>query len=997
MCLLLIIVGVIGFTHLAVREYPTISKPVVSVKTFYTGASASLVENEVTTPLENVISTVSGVDAIRSTSREGYSTISVEFTDNYDINVGINDIRDKVNSVLRKLPTGIDPPTLSKSDTDSNPTVVIAITDPNQTVLQLSDYINRYILPSIQQTDGVSSAMLWGSKQYAMLMWLNADKMAAQNITVADLIDVLRMQNIDVPAGQTIGAKRNYPVVSNLQLQDAQSFSNLIIRDNNGVVTRFGDVANIKVGDETPDTTFRAQGMSGVAIAIIPDSTANIVDVSKNVKQVLANLQASLPPQMRVVEIYDRSDFVSQSIHEVYTSLAIALVLVIMVVFLFLGSLRSTLIPIVTIPVCLISIFAVLDFYNYSINTVTLLAIVLAIGLVVDDAIVMLENIYRHIEEGMPPYEAALRGSKEIVFAIIAMTITLAAVYLPITFTTGLTGTLFSQFAVTLAGTVIISGFVALTLSPMMSARLLQPINHNQGYAKWLDTRLTKMMLDYKQFLQHVLQNRWLVLLALLIFGIVGWRLFATMPTELMPNEDRAAVIGVMQAPTNSSFTYAEPLGQKIEKIYASIPEMQSYFISIGNSQSYAAYSMLTLKPWAERQRSQDQIIQELKQKFRHIPGMQMTVASPSPLQRGFSSNSAVDIRISSPASYEALHKMTAALAQDLQSYSGMSNIQTSLLLDNQEFNIDINRELAADLHVNIQDITDSIATFLGGQVVGSFEFSSQVYDVLLQLPRPDLKDLSSLQKIYVRSVTNKMIPLSSLVKVTPIVGPLSLPHYDRLRADELTADLAPGYSLGDVITYLQAYLPTHLPSNASYVFTGSSLDFLEAHNRMNMIFLLALIFIYLVLAAQFESFSDPLIVLFSVPLSIVGALLVLRATNGTLNIFSQIGLVTLVGLVAKHGILITEFANQLRAEGMELRTAVVEAAARRLRPILMTTGAMVLGALPLALATGAGAASRQQIGWVIVGGMLIGTFFSLFVVPSAYITFARKRKNPDK
>ena len=998
MCLILVIVGIIGFLRLSVREYPNITKPVVTVRTYFTGASAALVENQITTPIENAIATVTGVDAIRSTSSEGASRITVEFADGYDLNIGMNDLRDKIFAILRKLPQGVDAPVLSKSDSDSNPTVIIAITDPNENVLQLSDYVSRYILPAVQQTDGVSDVRMFGSLQYAMRIELDPDKMAAKNVTVADLTNILNAQNVNVPAGQLIGKNRDYPIIANAELHSAESFSHLIVRDTNGVLTRFGDVANINVGAENPDASFRVHGISGVALGIIPESTANIVTVSENVKQLISKLRTTLPPQMKLFEVYDRSDFVNESINEVYKAIFLAIVLVIIIVFLFLGSLRSTLIPIVTIPLCLISIFAVLYFFNYSINTITLLALVLAIGLVVDDAIVMLENIYHYIEQGMPPFAAAMRGSKEILFAIVAMTITLAAVYLPITFTTGLTGILFSQFAVTLAGTVLISGFVALTLSPMMSARLLKPTTHNSGYAKWLDHKLNQLMSAYKTLLEQVLDHRGFILITLIILGVLGWRLFATMPTELMPTEDRAAIIASIQAPTNGSYDYLDPYARQIEKIYAATPEVKSYFMSLGGNQGASSgYSMVTLTPWSQRQRTQQQVMQDLAQQFKNLPGVDVYLANPSALSRGFSSNNAIDIRISSAGDWPSLYALTHSLVKDLQDYPGLVNLDTELELDNQEFNIAIKRTLAADLQVNVQDITDAMATFLGGKTVGDFEFDSQTYDVLLQLKRDDLKDLSAINKIYVRSATQKMIPLASLVSITPMVGPVDLSHYNRLRADQITADLAPGYSLGEVINYLQEFLPTHLPSNASYVFTGSSLDFLNAHNRMNMIFLLALIFIYLVLAAQFESFSDPFIVLFSVPLSIVGALLVLRLTNGTLNIFSQIGLVTLVGLIAKHGILITEFANQLQAQGMAVREAVVEAAARRLRPILMTTGAMVLGALPLALATGAGAASRQQIGWVIVGGMLIGTFFSLFVVPSAYITFAKNHKNLAK
>jgi multidrug efflux pump len=629
------------------------------------------------------------------------------------------------------------------------------------------------------------------------------------------------------------------------------------------------------------------------------------------------------------------------------------------------------------------------------VNTITLLALVLAIGLVVDDAIVMLENIYRHIENGMEPFAAALKGSKEIVFAIIAMTLTLVAVYLPIAFTQGLTGILFRQFALTLAGAVVISGFVALTLSPMMSARLLKPVDKSSRFSQWLDKVVENLMTSYKNLLRKVLAHRPWVVIALLLMVALGWWLHSTMPSELAPTEDRGSIRGIISAPTNSSFEYTNRYAKQIEEIYASIPEAKGYLMSVGFPTTSSAFSILSLKPWNKRERSQQEIVNELRKKFRQVAGLNAFPASSSPFRRGGSSNNGIEMRIMSPSSYANLESLTNSLATEINKYPGILNVDTSMKMDNQQFNIHINRNLAADLGVNLTDISDSIETLLGGKVVTSFDFDGQGYNVMLQMQRKDLKDLQGLDKIYVRSIDNKMIPLSTLINVTPEVGPVMLPHFDRLRSDDISADVAPGYTVGEVVTYLRAFMKTHLPNNAKYTFSGSVKDFLQSHNRMNMIFLLALAFFYLVLAAQFESFIDPFIVLLSVPLSIVGGLFVLRLAGGTLNIYSQIGLVTLIGLVAKHGILITEFANQMRAEAKDNYTAVVEASALRLRPILMITCAMVLGALPLALAGGAGAISRQQVGWVIVGGMSFGTFFSLFVAPTAYIYLAKyQRKN---
>lgn len=983
--LILVIVGFTSFNRLPIREYPMLNKPVVSITTRFSGASASLMENNITTPIESAVASVNGIQAIRSQSGEGFSRINIEFRDNYDINVGVGDIRDRLGAVEARLPDGIDTPIVRKSDSDSRASLVLSVSDSQRNSQQLTDYLTRYVQPLFQQIEGVSDAQLWGERAYAMRVWLNPGKMAAQSIAVNDVISKVAEQNKNVPAGEIKGKTRYYPVIANTNLNSAQQFSDLILRDSNGKITRLGNVSNVKIGPEDIDNAFRINGHPGVALGIITDSSANPIVVSKNVQKVLKKLRANLPANMKIGVIFDSSEFINQSIHDVYRTLFEAVLLVVLVVFLFLGSIRSTWIPIVTIPLCLVTIFSALAAFQYSINTITLLAMVLAIGLVVDDAIVMLENIYRHIEQGKSPMQAALIGSKEIVFAIIAMTLTLVAVYLPIAFTQGLTGILFRQFALTLAGTVVISGFVALTLSPMMSARLLRPATKVGRFNAWLDKQLHRLTMFYQFILSATLKARWLVVVLLIVFAVIGGWVYKQMPSELAPKEDQGYIMGIISAPTNSSFKYTNSYAKKIEQIYASVPEARGYFMSVGGNAPASAFSILSLKPWGERTRSQDQIAASLRKQFMSIPGVNAFPVSPTPFRRHSSGNGAVELRIMSSASFDELRQLVNNLKEQLLEFPGITDVESSLQMDNQQFDIEINSSLAADLGVSFSDIQAAIATLLGGNTVTNFDYDGQSYDVILQMKRTDLKDFSGLDNVYLRSATNKMIPLTSLITIKSTVGPVNLPHYNRLRSDEISADVAPGYTVGQVVNYLQAFLKTHLPSDASYTFSGSVKDYLQANSRIQLIFLLALAFIYLVLAAQFESFIDPLIVLLSVPLTIVGGIVVLHLAGGTMNIFSQIGLVTLIGLIAKHGILITEFANQLRAQGKSKQQAIIEAASLRLRPILMTTGAMVLGALPLALASGAGAASRQQIGWVIVGGMSLGTFFSLFVVPVAY------------
>lgn len=993
MTLVLVIVGIISFSRLSVREYPRLNKPVVSIHTAYTGASASLMENDVTTPIENAIASVSGVESIRSSSREGRSDVNIDFRDGYDINVGMNDVRDKLSAVVKHLPNGAEPPVVRKNDSDSRPAIVVAVTDANKDPMQLTDYVDRYVEPLVQQVEGVSNVWLWGARPYAMRIWLNPTNMAARNVTVSDVVNALQAQNMNVPAGEIKGVNRDYPVNANAGLENVGQFSDLIVRDTAGKITRFKDISKIDVASNNIDSAFRIDHKSGIALGVVPESTANPIDVSNGVRKAIAELNESLPPGMQLKVVFDTAQFINLSIHEVYRALIEALILVIFVVFLFLGSMRSTFIPIVTIPVCLIAVFSALYFFAYSINTITLLALVLAIGLVVDDAIVMLENIYRHMEKGMSAFDAAMKGSKEIVFAIVAMTLTLVAVYLPIAFTQGLTGTLFRQFAVTLAGAVLISGFVALTLSPMMCARLLRQVDHTNRYTRWLDKYFAIFMNKYKRTLEKVLHHKVWVFVCLIVLAILGGFIYSSMPSELAPTEDRGTIMGIIQAPTNSSFNYTEKYAQQIENLYASIPEGRTYLMSVGFPNPSQAFSILSLKPWSQRSRSQQQIAQQLGKSFQKIPGVNAFPVNPAPFRRGGSSSTSVQLRVMSSSSYQSLDYLVKNFIAQLSNYSGLTNLDSSIQMNNQQFNIEINRNIAADLQVNLNDVSTAIATLLGGKNESTFEFDGQNYDVILQMKRNDLKDLQGLDKIYVRSATSNMVPLSSLISIKPVVGPVMLPHYNRLRSDEISANIAPGYSIGQVVSYLNSFMKAHLPANAKYAFSGAVKDYLQSHSRMEMIFLLALAFIYLVLAAQFESFIDPFIVLLSVPLSLVGGLFVLKLAGGTMNIYSQIALVTLIGLIAKHGILITEFANQLRDEGKDKMHAITEATALRLRPILMTTGAMVLGALPLALATGPGAVSRQQVGWVIVGGMLFGTFFSLFVVPSAYLYLSKKTK----
>lgn len=991
MTMVLIIAGAVLFHRLTVRELPKIARPIISIRTDYSGADAKLVENEITTPLEDALSTVNGIDYMTSDSQQGVSRIQVHFKTGYDINIGMTDIRDSIAAKINHLPKDVSQPRLRKADSDSDPAIIVSVNDKRRSAEDLTDYAKRYIVPSLEQVEGVNNINIWGQRRYAMRIWLHPQKMAAQHIAINDITDALLAQNSNIPGGRIQGATRDYSLLASANIQTVKQFSDLVVNARQGFITHFRNIADIKVAPENIDSAFRIDGKSALALAIVPTSTANPVDVAAGVRHALKGLQQSLPSNMQVDVLYSQATFIKASIEQVYHTIIEALLLVSFVVLLFLGSWRSTAVPIATIPICLIASFTLLFLFNYSINTITLLAMVLAIGLVVDDAIVMLENIHRHMEMGKSRWQAAIAGSKEITFAVIAMTLTLVAVYLPIGFVDGLTGTIFRQFALTLAGAVLISGFIALSLSPMMSSRILVAHNKAGRYQQWVEKGMQSLMNVYSRGLRYCLGHRYLLLGILLLLWGLGFLVLQNTASELAPQEDQSSIKVHVRAPTNASFAYTDSYARQIEKVFNSIPEIKNYMVITGNGgRTDSAYARANLLAWNERNHSQAQVTAVMQKQLNRIPGVNAVAARPPALGQSGGSSSGVEFKLVSAMDFNRLHAIGDNIVALLSRYPGLHNVRNQLQLNNEQFDVQIKRNLAADLHVKISDITDAIKTYIGQQQVTNFEYDGEIYDVLLQLPRQQRQDLQSLKTIYLRNADGNMIPLANLVTIKPMVGPLSLPHYNRLRTDNLTAEIAAGYTIGDVVNYLQTVGKTQLPTGVSYAFAGSAKRFLEAKGNMLLIFLLALAFIYLVLAAQFESFIDPFIVMLTVPLSLIGGLLVLNITHGSLNVFSQIALVTLIGLITKHGILMVDFANQQRANGFDKFTAMVQAAALRLRPILMTTAAMVLGALPLALASGPGSEPRQQIGWVIVGGMLIGTFFSLFIIPVAYVSLSR-------
>lgn len=986
--LVLIVVGIIGFDKLTVRELPSITFPVVTISTNYFGANPDLIESQITNPIEETLSNIDGLTDISSTSSQDISNIRLKFDLGTDMNVATSQIRDKLATVVGQLPKDAEQPVLYRIDTDEFEDVDFGFSDKNKSVMELTDYIDRYIKPQLEQIDGVASIGILGGRFYSMRLWLYPNKMAANKISVSEVKNALIAQNIDVSSGYIRSKSRLYNILVKSKLQTAEAFNNLIIKDDKGYLIRFSDIGKAELAPEDENSAARIDGKNTVVVSISAQSNANPITVSNNAIEKLNEIKKTLPHGMQAQVVYNAAEHVNASINNTYRAVFESIFLVILVVFLFLGSFRATAVPIVTIPICLISLFAFIYVLGFTINLITLLAIVLAIGLVVDDAIVMLENIHRHVEKGEKPFAAAILGSREIGFAIVAMTITLAAVYAPISFTPGMTGIVFMRFAFTLAIAVLISGFIALTLSPMMCARIVG--NKDTRYSIWLEKIFFKFINFYKNLLQKVLMHRLIIIGILLALIFAGAIVYNSFSGELAPSEDRGIIHIMMDPPTNSTFDYNDFYAKKIEKLVSNVPEMKK---SIGFVEDFGANFHVLLKKWNERKRSQQQIEKELNAKFQKMPGARIYALRQTSFGGGGRHGDAVEFVLMTTQDYKYLNSISSNIVKLTKEWQGFGNVDSDMKMDSTQYEVSINRDLAANLKVSINDIADTLSTMVGGARVTRFAIQGKDYNVILQLRREKRRDIDVIKNLYVRNNENKMIPLSALVTIKNIVGPKQLPHFNRLRSAKITAQLKYGYEMSDAIKVVQKIMSQHLPDDVKYQFTSAAKRYIDSSHTMLLVFSLAIIFIYLVLGAQFESFIDPFIILLTVPLSIVGALFTLKLVGGTLNIYSNIGFVTLIGLISKHGILITDFANKLRAQGKELNEAIVEAASLRIRPILMTTAAMSIGALPLALATGAGADQRHQIGWVIVGGLIFGTFFSLFVVPVAYSFLGKFRK----
>ncbi len=991
--LLLIVFGWIGFQRLDLRYFPDIPQKFAQVSVSYPGASPSLMQNSVTRYLENALINIRGIKQLSSNSTYNRSTVYLQFYPDVNMVEEMGLVREAVSAQAQNLPVDANPPSITSGGV-SDPALNIGFMDSTLKPAQIRDYISQVIQPKLNNLPGVGGIWIYGASTYAMRIWLDPEKMAALNVTINDIQNALKANNIDFSAGSIRGTDRNFSLVSDTRLTRADQFRKLVIRDTQDQMIRLGDVATIELGSQSlEDSPMRINGQNAIDMEVRPLVSANPIKVAEAVKKALIGIEQTLPKTMTLQVTYDQSLFLKKAIDESWSTLAEAIALVVLVVLFFLGSIRAAFIPIITIPVCLISVFGVMLVCGFSINVMTLLAIILAIGLVVDDSIVMLENIHRHIELGEEPMKAAIRGSKEIGFSIIAMTITLAAVYAPTGFVSGFTASVFREFAFTLAGAVLISGFVALTLSPMMCARLLTKEDQLAPYQVFLDKLFDRVNQKYRQILTFCLNQKSWIIGLLIALGLGGYGIYQILPQGFIPKEDLGYFTTDIQGPPGSSIDYTNRYMTELDKIYANTPEILSYasFINAGSGINF-----VTLTPFNHRELSTQQVIDKLKPLMNAVPGITIKPTIPDPVRYSQeTTGNDVQFQVITLGSYESLQKtiekIQQALKKDPVLGKTLSNIDTNLKFNNQVYEVSFNREQAAAYSVGLQDVATTVSTLMSSSHTTDVFAGTQSYPVLLQMSMSDLHSFMGLNRIYVRSALNAMVPLSNLITLSPNTRQNNMARFNRMNSATISADMTSGMGAQEVISRIQQVLKPIIQPSEGFVFTGRLQAFLESNGTLLGLFLMSLIFIYLVLAAQFESFIDPFIILLSVPLSIVGAVTTLKITGGSLNLYTEIGLITLVGLISKHGILITQFANVRFFEQHEsLFDAVVNAAVIRLRPIAMTSFAMLLGSMPLAFASGPGSISHQQIGWTLVGGIFFGSFFSLIVVPIAYLILSR-------
>jgi multidrug efflux pump len=993
--LLLTVLGIFALLRMPIREYPAIDPPIIQITTTYRGASAPVVDSQITEILEGAVAGIEGIKVMSSQSRDERSQITMEFLLSRNVDSAANDVRDRVARALARLPEQADTPVVAKVDGDSRPILWIALASDRLTPLDLTDIARRRIVDRLAIVEGVAQVIISGERRFAMRVWIDRQALAARNLTVQDVEDAIRRENVELPGGRIESTQRELTVRTDSRMSRPEQFREIVVtRAATGAQVLLGEVARIEIGPEDNRGAYRINGRPAIGLGILRQSTANTLSVANGVKAEMERIRPTLPEGIDVLTGYDESLFISQSIYEVEHALMIALALVVGVIFLFLRSVRATIIPAVAIPVSIIASFIATAALGFSVNVLTLLGLVLAIGLVVDDAIVVLENIHRRIEEGEDPLLASLLGAREIAFAVIATTLVLVAVFVPLSFMGGNTGRLFTEFGLALAASVLFSGLIALTLTPMMCSKLLKPHEGESWLIRTTEPFFLALNGSLRWTLDRALRAPLLVLGGSALLSAFAVVLYAALPKEFAPTEDRGVVIIPTTGPEGASFGYTMEHVMQIERLlqrYVENGEAVAVFATVGGFQRPAvgnvANIFIRLAPWAERSRKQQQIAAEVFPQIAQIPGVRGFALNPPSLgARGF--QPPVQFVIGGP-DYDTLINWRDRFLARARENPRLLNLDHNFKETKPEVRVEIDRRKAADLGVSIAAVGRTIETMMGSREVTTYVVGGQEYKVLLQAPEDQRISPYDLQNVFVRTASGGLVPLSNIVTMSERARAQTLSREDRVRAITITASLAPGYSLGDALAYMDGVAREVLPGDARISYRGQSLEFRESSGALYLTFAMALLVVFLVLAAQFESFIHPFIILLSTPLAITGGLLALWWTGSSLNVFSQIGMILLIGLMAKNGILVVEFANQLRDRGMSVRDAVLEASVVRLRPILMTSIATVLGAVPLAMATGAGAESRQALGVVIVGGITLSTFVTLYAVPALYLLLA--------
>ena len=983
--LALVLFGAIGYTRLAVREFPDVDPPIVSVSTELPGANPQVVESAVTDILEEELSTVEGLRTLTSSSAEGFSNITLEFNLERGVEAAAQDVRDKVARVRGRLPQEVREPVVAKEEADAQPFFWLALSGENYDLLQLSDVGDRLVKSRLQTLPGVGQARIFGERRFSMRVWLSAADLSARGLTVQDVQQAIRSRNVEVPAGRIESDRREFTVRSLGELKTPTEFSELVVRSDSGALVKLKDVGRVELGAEDDRSALRFNGTSAVAIGVVRQSKANIIQVADAITHELPRIQESLPPGVKLSVAFDESIFVSRSIREAEETLLIAAGLVVIIIFLFLRNLRATIIPGLAIPTSIVATFAIMYFLGFSINNFTLLALTLAIGIVVDDAIIVLENAYRHQEElGESPEQAATNGTREIGFAVIATTISLVAVFTPLAFLKGSTGRLFNEFGIAVAGSVVISGFVALTLTPMLCAKILRvPPGHGTLY-RTLERGFNALANGYARTLRGAVRYRYAVVGLVLLLTLGAVVVFRTLKREFVPPEDKGWFFSIIIAPEGSSLAYTDGYQRQAEAVLNKTKDVASYFsvVNIGDGVSRGMI-FTNLVDFNQRTRSIQDIIGEVQGGYFAIPGVFAFANNPP----AFGFGSPVQFVLQNP-DFDLLVKGNDTLLARARQVKGLINVDSDLRVNKPELTVNFDRDRAEDLGVPVGDVATTLQVLLGGSRTSTFTRNNKQYDVIVQLDPRARATPSDMTGLYVRGRGGDLIKLEALANVKEGVGPRELNHFNRVRSSTLTAGLAPGFTLGEALDSLTRIAREVLPKGSSTALAGESRELDESGSSLYFAFLLALLVVFMVLASQFESLVHPFTVLLAVPLAVTGALFTLKLAGATLNLYSQIGMILLIGLVTKNSILLVEYINQLKERGLSTVEAALESGRIRFRPILMTSVATVMGATPIAFGLGAGSISRRPLGYAIVGGVLFSTLLTLFVVPAVYVIF---------